>query len=83
MCQSVWVIEEKKELRTARHLADWLGIKPEELITQDLEPIPEYEGGDWRDACLCPFDVPANLDRAAVFYRRDIGGDPMVWLAHK
>lgn len=69
MCQSCFDIDTKQHLGNAREFAAYLGIEPEALITSDDEPMPELDNGDWRDACLCPFDVEANLDRAGIWHK--------------
>lgn len=83
MCQTVYVPDEGMEIRTPRQFAAWLGIKIEELQTVDLQPMPKMEDGDWRDSCLCPFDIRANLDASKIWSRRELSGDPMVILAMK
>lgn len=84
MCQSVFVVgEDQKALGTARELATWLGCSPDELLTLDDEPMQEGEAHDWRDSCLCPFDVPATLDNFRIWHRRDVDGDSMCYLAMK
>lgn len=80
MCQSVFDIDNKVRIGTAREFANYLGIKPEELITFDSEPMQEVGNGDWRDSCLCPFDVALNLDASKIWHRRD-DHDSMMTLA--
>ena len=75
MCNSVYVVNRAKEIGTAREFAEFLGVKPEELLTTDDEPMPDSM--EWRDACLCPFDIEANLDAAKLWHRRDVDRDPM------
>ncbi len=83
MCQSVYTVDTGKLLTTARQLAEYLGVQADALVTCDGEPMSEMVGGDWRDACLCPFEVEHNLDLAKIWHRRDLEGDQMRTFAMK
>lgn len=71
MCQSVFDVDTNQDVGTAREFAAYLGIEPEQLLTADFEPMQELENGDWRECCLCPFDVAGNLDAHGIWHRRD------------
>lgn len=80
MCQRVIVAGKAgKHLTNCYQLAEFLNIKPDELSFVGGEAMPEIEGADWRAGCLCPIDIDASLDRAAVWHRRDDHGDTLAW----
>ena len=80
MCSTIHVDGGHEELSTARELASWLGIKPDDLVPADGSGGHGElsSGGDWRDCCLCQIDIETSLDRAGVYHYRDDMGDTHV-----
>ena len=72
MCTTIYADQEDRS--TPRKLAEWLGIRPDDIIRSDRRPS-DYPAPGWEDCCLCPFDVRATLDKHGAWSWRDEMGD--------